>query len=63
MDKTSAISVEVNILVTLRKPLGWKFFELKEFLEMKLKRRIDIVTPRGLKTLYREEIEKCVHHL
>ena len=33
---------EVNILVELNKPLGWKFFMLKEFLEVKLETHIDI---------------------
>ncbi|MDZ4749991.1 MAG: hypothetical protein SGI87_00135 [Flavobacteriales bacterium] len=62
-DASGPKHVEVNILVTLQKPIGWKFFELKEFLEFKLQRRIDIVTPRGLKALFREEIEKCVRYL
>jgi uncharacterized protein len=47
---------ELNVIVELRKPLGWKFFELKEYLEAKLMTRIDVVTASGLKSLYREQI-------
>ena len=47
---------EVNILVELDKPLGWDFFTLKEFLEKKLKTRIDICTPNALKAALKEEI-------
>ncbi len=55
--------VEVNIIVELQKPLGWKFFEMKEFLEKKLFRRIDIVTPNGIKVLYKPEIISTVKWL
>jgi uncharacterized protein len=47
---------ELNILVILEKPLGWEFFELKEFLQKKLQTRIDICTPKALKPALREEI-------
>lgn len=47
---------ELNILVELAEPLGWDFFSLKEFLERKLRIRVDICTPRALKPALKEEI-------
>ncbi len=54
---------EVNIIVELEKPMGWKFFEMKEFLEKKLFRRIDIVTPNGIKILFKSEVMHSVKWL
>lgn len=47
---------ELNILVELDEPLGWKFFELKNWIEYKVGFPIDICTPRALKPALREEI-------
>ena len=47
---------EINILVQLEKPLGWSFFEMKEYIERRLMTRIDVVTHNGLKVLYRDQI-------
>ncbi|MFN0031755.1 MAG: hypothetical protein ACKVOR_06320 [Flavobacteriales bacterium] len=55
--------VEVNIIVELEKPMGWKFFELKEFLERKLYRRIDMVTPNGIKVLFKPGVMNGVKWL
>jgi len=49
-------SSDVDILVELKAPLGWKFFELKEFLEDKLGRPVDLVTQNALKERLRNEI-------
>lgn len=56
IDRTHTENCEVNILVEFEKPLGWKFFELKEWLQYKLKMRIDICTPRSLKPALKSEI-------
>jgi predicted nucleotidyltransferase len=45
----------------LEKPLGWKFFELKEHLEEKLGVHIDILTPRGIKPALKHEIMSAIH--
>lgn len=47
---------DLNVLVELEHPLGWKYFELKSFIEKKLGMHIDIFTPRALKPTLREEI-------
>lgn len=56
IDTRHTENCEVNVLVEFRQPLGWKFFELKGWLEFKLDRRIDICTPRSLKPAIKEEI-------
>ncbi|MBX7052541.1 MAG: hypothetical protein K1X54_10945 [Flavobacteriales bacterium] len=47
---------DLNVLVELEHPLGWKYFELKSYIEKKLQLHIDIFTPRALKPSLREEI-------
>jgi predicted nucleotidyltransferase len=54
---------EVNIIVELKEPLGWSFFEMKEFMERRLMTRIDVVTPGGLKVLFRNQILESVKWL
>jgi predicted nucleotidyltransferase len=48
------------VYVELEKPLGWKLFELKEYLEQKLELHIDIITPRGIKPALKEEIMSAI---
>ena len=40
---------DVEVLVSFRAKVGWKFFDLKEYLELALKRKVDLVTERSLK--------------
>lgn len=47
---------DIDILVDLKEPLGWKFFELKDFLEDKLGRPVDLVTQQALKDRLRHSI-------
>ncbi|MFN5294974.1 MAG: nucleotidyltransferase family protein [Flavobacteriales bacterium] len=51
---------DINVYVELEKPLGWKLFELKEYLEQKLELHIDIITPRGIKPALKEEIMSAI---
>lgn len=49
-------SSDIDILIDLQEPLGWDFFELKEFLESKLNRPVDLVTRNALKEQLKEKI-------
>ncbi|MCC5931172.1 MAG: nucleotidyltransferase family protein [Cyclobacteriaceae bacterium] len=49
---------DVDILVTFKKPIGWSFFDLKEELEIRLGKKIDLVTPNALKSLIKDAILK-----
>ncbi len=51
---------DINVYVELEKPLGWKFFELKEYLEQKLEVHIDILTPRAIKPALKDEIMAAI---
>jgi len=41
---------DIDILITLRKPIGWEFFDIEMFLEKELGRKIDLVTENALKS-------------
>ena len=47
---------DLTIVVTLRKPMGWRFYALKDFLEYKLNCEIDLTTVEGIKPMVREEV-------
>lgn len=48
-DENNLPSSDLDILVELNEPIGWEFFDLKEFLESELNRPIDLVTRNALK--------------
>ncbi len=54
---------DIDILVEFRKPVGWEFFDLKEFLENELKIKVDLVSSRALKEQLRESILKQVQYV
>ena len=47
---------DIDILIELRRPLGWEFFDLQEFLENELKRKIDLVSVKALKEQLKDQI-------
>ncbi len=47
---------DTDILVSFRKPLGWEFFDLQEFLENELKLKVDLVSEKSLKEQLRQII-------
>ena len=56
LDKRHTLNCELNILVELERPLGWEFFAMKEWIQLKLRTPIDICTPKSLKPILKEEI-------
>jgi predicted nucleotidyltransferase len=42
---------DIDLIVEFVKPIGFQFMNLAEFLEKKLGRKVDILTPEGLKTI------------
>ena len=54
---------DVDILITYTKNLGWKFFDLKEYLESVLKKKIDLVTERSLKKQWKNTILQQVKYV
>ena len=53
---------DIDILVELEKPIGWKFFSLEIYLEKIFNRKIDLVTKNALKEQIKENILKQVKY-
>lgn len=49
---------DVDILVELKEPLGWEFFDLLELLEKSLQKPVDLTTKAGLKKQLKDQILK-----
>jgi len=49
---------DVDIIVTFTQPIGIEFIDLAELLENKLKRKVDVVSRKGVGEKYIKEIEK-----
>ncbi len=47
---------DLDVLVKFNKPLGWKFFDLKEYLEKLVGRKVDLVTEQSIRKQWRESI-------
>jgi len=51
---------DVDILVELFEPLGWEFFDLKEYLEEILAKKVDLGTENAIRPQLRDKILKEV---
>jgi predicted nucleotidyltransferase len=48
---------DVDVLVEFEEPVGYfKFIELEEYLSLKLRAKVDLVTPDALKSLIKPDI-------
>jgi len=54
---------DIDILVSFRKPLGWEFFDLQEFLESELKLKVDLISEKALKEQLRQVILNSVNYV
>ena len=54
---------DIDILVSFRKPIGWEFFDLQEFLESELKLKVDLVSEKALKEQLKHIILKSVKYI
>ena len=54
---------DIDLLVVLEKPIGWKFFSLELYLEQIFGRKIDLVTKNALKDQIKENILKQVKYV
>jgi predicted nucleotidyltransferase len=60
-DNTFSENSDIDLLVELEKPIGWKYFSLEIFLESVFNRKIDLVTKNALKKQIRDRILKQVY--
>jgi hypothetical protein len=54
---------DIDILISLKKPLGWEFFDLQELLEKELKLKVDLVSEKALKKQLKQIILKSVKYV
>lgn len=54
---------QVDLLVKFSQPVGWEFFELENFLELKLNRKVDITTASGIAPVLREKMLAKVRYI
>ena len=59
-DNTQTSTSDVDVVVELDRPLGFKFFDLIERLEKILGKKIDILTADALKTMRVKEVARSI---
>jgi len=47
---------DIDILIELERPIGWKFFSLELYLENVFNKKIDLVTKNALKKQLKDQI-------
>ncbi len=62
-DNTNTEYSDIDILVELEKPIGWKFFSLELYLEQIFKKKIDLVTYNALKEQIKDRILNQVDYV
>ena len=62
-DNTFNEDSDIDILVELERPIGWKFFSLELFLEKTFNRKIDLMTKNALKDQIKDSILKQVNYV
>jgi len=55
-DESNTEDSDIDLLVELEKPIGWKFFSLELYLEKIFNRKIDLVTKNAIKEQIRDSI-------
>jgi uncharacterized protein len=53
-------SSDVDLIVEFQRPIGLKFVELVEYLEALLGRRVDVLTPAGLRGIRLPEVARQI---
>lgn len=54
---------DLDVLVAFNKKIGWKFFDLKDYLESVLGRKVDLVTERSLRKQWKQIILEQVKYV
>ena len=54
---------DIDIIVELERPIGWKFFTLEIYLEKIFGRKIDLVTKNALKEQIKDRILEQVNYV
>ena len=51
---------DIDLVVEFERPIGFKFLELCDFFETLFKRKVDIITSEGLKTIRIKEVKESI---
>ena len=51
---------DIDLLIEFERPIGFKFFELAEYLEDLLGKRVDVLTPAGVQGIRIERIARDI---
>ncbi|MBK7213578.1 MAG: nucleotidyltransferase family protein [Bacteroidales bacterium] len=62
-DGTFSDDSDIDLIVELEKPIGWKFFSLELYLQKIFNRKIDLVTKNALKDQIKDSILKKVNYV
>jgi len=55
-DESATEISDIDLLVELYQPIGWRFFSLEIYLEKTFKRKIDLVTKNALRERIKDNI-------
>jgi len=58
--ETAQESSDVDLIVEFQRPIGFQFMELVEYLETLLGRRVDVLTPAGLRGIRLPEVARQI---
>lgn len=54
---------DIDLLVSFNRSIGWKFFDIKDYLETVLERKVDIVTEGSLRKDWKNDILEQVKYI
>ena len=54
---------DIDLIVELEKPIGWKFFTLEIFLEKVFKRKVDLVTKNAIKDQIKDSVFRKINYV
>ncbi len=57
---TASDDSDIDVVVELRQPIGFRFMDLVEELEQLLERKVDVPTPDGIKSIRVERIRRSI---
>lgn len=59
-DDFSPLTSDIDIIVDFSKPVGIEFIDLADYLEQQIKRKVDLVSRKGIKQKYFQAIESDI---
>src|SRR6185436_2692761 len=59
----SSAKSDIDIIVDFSRPVGIEFIDLADILETTFKRKIDLISKKGIKSKYFREIEKDLFYV